>query len=122
MEAAGQRSVSLNANLDPFNLRNNYGVQAGRPAAHLQRRLFRQSAESGARQQDCRRRCKWLAVLGHHAIQSGANLTGNSTNRNFNMQLNGAILPGTQNIVEPDGGTNGIPINNQSFSALTQCN
>jgi len=48
--------------------------------------------------------------------QSGTNLTGNSVNQNYSMQLNGAIIPGTENIVDPNGGANGIPINNQSIT------
>ena len=54
-------------------------------------------------------------LSGVTGIQSGANLTYNSgTNANFNMQLNSAILPGTQNVVNPTG-NNGIAIGNQSI-------
>jgi hypothetical protein len=49
-------------------------------------------------------------------LQSGANLTSNSgTGNNFNWQLNNAIIPGTENVVNPNGGANGIAINNQSI-------
>jgi hypothetical protein len=41
-------------------------------------------------------------------------LTGNFGNYNFAMNLNGAILPGTENVVNA-GAPNGIPINNQSI-------
>ena len=47
-------------------------------------------------------------------LQSGANLTGNFGGYNYAMNLNGAILPGTENVVNP-GAPNGIPINNQSI-------
>jgi hypothetical protein len=53
-------------------------------------------------------------LSGSTQIQSGANLTGVSTNRNFNLNLNNAIIPGTQNIINSTG-TTGITISNSSL-------
>jgi hypothetical protein len=53
-------------------------------------------------------------LSGSTQIQSGANLTGVSTNRNFNMNLNNAIIPGTQGVVNSTG-TTGITITNSSL-------
>lgn len=55
-----------------------------------------------------------MAAIRVTQLESGANLTYNSGNDNFNMQLNGAILPGTQNLVNSDG-SKGVAIGNQSI-------
>jgi hypothetical protein len=101
--------------LDPFNLANNYGVQAGN-RTHVFNAAYSIELPSPIRNS------KLLSgvvngwqLSGVTGIQSGANLTYNSgTNANFNMQLNSAILPGTQNVVNPTG-NNGIAIGNQSI-------
>ena len=105
---------SLNANLDPFNLRNNYGTQAG-DRRHIFSAAYSVNLPSPVRNN------KILSGLvngwqisGSTQIQSGANLTGVSTNRNFNMTLNNAIIPGTQGVVNSTG-ANGITISNSSI-------
>src|SRR5207247_10415061 len=47
-------------------------------------------------------------------VQSGANLTFLSSGTNFGMNLNSAIIPGTQGLVNPDG-SHGITITSQSI-------
>lgn len=104
------------ATLDPFNLSNNYGVQPGNRthlfnaaySIELPSPIHGNKFASGA--------INGWQLSGVTQWESGANLSYNSgTNANFNMQLNSAILPGTQNLVNPDGGANGIAINNQSI-------
>jgi hypothetical protein len=102
--------------IDPFNLGNNYGVQPGN-RTHLFNAAY--SVELGSPV----RGNKYVGGLvngwqisGLLQWESGANLTYNASgaNSNFNMQLNSAILPGTQNVVNPSG-SNGIAISNQSI-------
>ena len=51
-------------------------------------------------------------LSGITTVESGANLTYNSgTSDNYNMQLNGAIIPGSISTTNPTG----IPIGNQSI-------
>lgn len=105
----------VSSTLDPFNLANNYGVQAG-DRTHLFNASY--SVELGSPVHGN----KFVAgalngwqVSGITQWESGANLTSNSgTGNNFNMQLNGAIIPGTQNVIN-SGGANGIAIGNQSI-------
>jgi hypothetical protein len=105
----------LQAILDPFNLGNNYGVQPGNRtnlfnaaySINLPSPIHGNKFAAGA--------INGWQLSGITQLESGANLTGNSgTNYDFNWQLNGAIIPGTQNVVNP-GGTNGIPIGNQAL-------
>jgi hypothetical protein len=110
----GQPTLGAPASLDPFNLQNNYGVQPGNRT-----HLF--NASYSINLPDPVHNNKIAAGLvngwqisGITQIESGANLTYAQGNANFGMQLNGAILPGTQNVVNPDGST-GIAINNQSL-------
>ncbi len=107
----------VNSNLDPFNLSNDYGVQPGN-RTHLFNTAY--SVELG----NPLHGNKFVAgavngwqLSGVTQWESGANLTTNSggTNANFNMQLNGAIIPGTQNVISPNGGNPGIGISNQSI-------
>jgi hypothetical protein len=102
--------------LDPFNLANSYGVQNGN-RTHLFSAAY--SIELGSPMHSNKfvnAAINGWQLSGVTQWQSGANLTYNSgTSDNFNMQLNGAILPGTQNIVNPGGGANGISIGNQSI-------
>jgi hypothetical protein len=115
-------SVSLN----PFSLKSNYGILPGD-----RRQLFNvaYSVDLG----NPIHVNKFLAgavngwqVSGIVQLQSGANLTYNSPNTNFNMQLNNAIIPGSVSVTNP----NGIAINNQSIfgsnapqlNALVTCN
>ena len=102
------------ATINPFNLRSNYGIQPtdrrqlfnvaysidlGNP---FHTHGFLAGATAG-----------WQ-ISGITQLQSGANLTfsgGYNASSNFNMNLNGAIIPGSKSGLNP----NGIPINNQSI-------
>ncbi len=102
------------ATLDPFNLRNNYGAEPG-DRRHLFNATYSFNLPSPVHSN------KFLAgavngwqISGVTQLESGANLTYNSPNDNFNAQFNGAIIPGTQNIVNSDG-SKGIAIGNQSI-------
>jgi hypothetical protein len=107
---------SGSATLDPFNLRNNHGVQSGN-RTHLFNATY--SVELPSPIHDNKIAAGIVngwQLSGITQWQSGANLTYNSgTSNNFNWQLNGAILPGTENFVNPGGGANGIAIGNQSI-------
>ncbi len=103
-------SVTLN----PYNLAANYGVMPGD-----RRQLFNiaYSIDLGSPL----RTEKVLGgvvngwqLSGITQLQSGANLTYLSSNDNFNMQLNNAIIPGSQGLLNPDG-SHGITISNKSI-------
>jgi hypothetical protein len=100
------------AALDPFNLNQNYGIQPGD-----RRNLFNvaYSLELGSPLRSNRivnGIVNGWQLSGITTWESGANLTYNSgTSDNFNMQLNGAIIPGSISTANP----NGISINNQSI-------
>jgi len=100
------------AQLNPFDINQNYGVQPSD-----RRHLFNisYSIELGSPLRGNRIAqgvVNGWQVSGITTLESGANLTYNSgTNDNFNMQLNGAILPGSISTANP----NGIAINNQSI-------
>ena len=112
---AGTTLGAGGATLDPFNLRNNYGIQPGN-RTHLFNVTYSINLPDAVHNNKIAAGVlNGWQISGITQIQSGANLTYNSTNDNFNMQLNGAILPGTQNVVNPDGST-GIAINNQSIN------
>lgn len=104
---------SYGATLNPFDLRANYGTLPG-DRRQVFNAVYSISLPSPLRGN------KFAAgtidgwqVSGLTQLQTGANLTGNAGGYNFNMVVNGAILPGTQGIVNANG-TNGIPVNNQS--------
>ena len=104
----------LAATLDPFNLNNNYGPQP-QDRRHLFNAAYSINLPSpihgnkfGAGVVN-----GWQ-LSGVTQIESGMNLTYNTSGDNFNMQLNGAIIPGTQNILNSDG-SKGIAIGNQSL-------
>jgi hypothetical protein len=102
----------VSASLDPFDLSQNYGVQPGD-----RRQLFNASysVELGSPLRGnriVRGVVNGWQLSGITSWESGANLTYNSgTGNRFNMQLNGAIIPGSISAVNP----NGISINNQSI-------
>ncbi len=102
------------ATLDPFNLKNNYGVEPGD-----RRQLFNATYSFNLPSPVHGNKFVAGAVNGWQLsgvtqLESGANLTYNSSGDNFNEQFNGAIIPGSQGIVNSDG-SKGIPINNQSI-------
>jgi hypothetical protein len=114
--ANGQPNGS--ASINPFNLSSNYGVQPtdrrhlfniaysidiGNP---LHAHGFLGGVTSG-----------WQ-ISGITQVQSGANITysgGYNASTNYNMNLNGAIFPGSANHIPGDPLENGIPYNNQSI-------
>jgi hypothetical protein len=114
--ANGQPNGS--ASINPFNLQSNYGVQPtdrrhlfniaysidiGNP---LHTHGFLSGVTSG-----------WQ-ISCITQVQSGANITysgGYNASTNYNMNLNGAIFPGTANGIVGDPLEKGIPYNNQSI-------
>ena len=101
------------ATLDPFNLRNNYGIQPG-DRRHLFNASYSVTLPSPVHDNKVAAGfVNGWQISGVTQVESGANLTGN-VGFNYNMQLNGAILPGTQGIQNSDGST-GIAISNQSI-------
>ncbi len=109
---SGNTLGALAATLDPFNLRNNYGVQPGN-RKQLFNAAYSYNLPSPVRDNAIAKAVvNGWQISGVTQLQSGANLSANS-GYNFGMQLNGAILPGTQNVTNSDGST-GIAINNQS--------
>jgi hypothetical protein len=84
-----------NSNRDPFNLRNNYGAQPG-DRRHIFNAAYSINLPSPIHDN------KLVAGLvngwqlsGTTQLQSGANISGASSNGNFNMALNGITIPGT---------------------------
>jgi hypothetical protein len=100
------------ANLDPFNLRNNYGIQPGN-RTHLFNAAYSIVLPSPIRNNKIAAGLvNGWQVSGIAQWQSGANLTFNGGgNDNFNMQLNNAIIPGSISAANPKG----IQISNQSI-------
>ena len=104
----------VNSNNNPFNLRSNYGVQGTD-----RRQLFNiaYSVDLGKLVHSSRfvnGAANGWQISGITQLESGANLTysgGYFQNNNYNMNLNGAIIPGSKSAANP----NGIQINNQSI-------
>ena len=99
--------------LDPFNLRNDYGVQPGN-RTHLFNAAYSIELPSPIRNNKIAAGLvNGWQISGIAQWQSGANLTYNTlgANNNFNMQLNNAIIPGSISAANPDG----IQIGNQSI-------
>lgn len=111
--SGGNLLGNASSTMDPFNLRNDYGVQP------TDRRQLLKAAYSYQLPSPIRSNKFAAGVLNGWQLsgvtewESGANLTAN-TSYDFNMQLNQAIMPGSQNVVNASG-ANGIPINNQSI-------
>jgi hypothetical protein len=109
----GGQLNSLNATLDPFNLNNDYGVQPG-DRRHILNVAYSINLPSPIHDN------KIVAglvngwqVSGITQFQSGANLTGVSSNGNFNIALNGITIPGTTEKISNQSilGTNAIQLN-----------
>jgi len=97
--------------LNPFSVNANYGIQPGdrRQLLNLVYSIDLGSPFHGER--IVGGAVNGWQLSGITQVQSGANLTFNSPNDNFNMQLNNAIIPGSISVANP----NGIQINNQSI-------
>jgi hypothetical protein len=101
---------------NPFDLGSNYGVLPS-DRRHLFNFAF--SADEGNlfhSNHFVNGAVNGWQVSGIVQVESGANLTYGGTysgtpNTNYNMQLNGAIIPGSISVANPKG----IPINNQSI-------
>jgi len=109
---------SFGATLNQFNLKANYGVLPGD-----RRQIFNAVYSIALPSPIQGNRLVAGAVNGWQLsgitqFQTGANLTGNTGSYNYAMHLNGAILPGSQNVINP-GAAKGIPINNQSILGTT---
>ena len=109
----GTTLSALSASLDPFDLRANYGVEPG-DRRNIFNAAYSYQLPSPFHNKIAGGFVNGWQVSGITILQSGNPLTYGSAGFNFNMQLNGAILPGTQNIVNPDGST-GVTISNQSI-------
>ena len=103
----------MQANYDPFNLNNNYGAQPGD-----RRHIFNATYSVNLPSPIHGNRFAAGAVNGWQLsgitqIESGANLTGNSSGGNFNTQLNGVVIPGTSEKISNQSilGTNAIQLN-----------
>jgi hypothetical protein len=79
---------------DQFNLNNNYGVQPGN-RTHIYNAAYSIELGNFTRNKIGGGIINGWQVSGITQIQSGANLTGFSTNQNFNMNLNSYKIPGT---------------------------
>jgi Carboxypeptidase regulatory-like domain len=111
---AGNTIGSYGPTNDPFNLANNYGVQPGN-RTHIFNATYSVNLPSPIHgNRIAAGVVNGWQLSGITQLESGPNLTYNSSGYNFNWQLNGAILPGTQDIVNSDG-SKGVPINNQSI-------
>ncbi|MBV9441203.1 MAG: carboxypeptidase regulatory-like domain-containing protein, partial [Acidobacteriaceae bacterium] len=109
----GSNLSSLNAATDPFNLRNNYGPLPG-DRRHLFNAAYSVMLPSPIHDN------KILSgvvngwqLSGITQFESGGNITANSTNGNYNLQLNSAVFPGTTEKISNQSllGTNAIQLN-----------
>jgi Carboxypeptidase regulatory-like domain len=111
VSGSGQTLGATGATLDPFNLRNNYGVLPGDRrqlfnvaySIQLPSPIHDQKLVGGV--------VNGWQLSGITQWESGANLTYNSPGEDFNAQFNGAIIPGSISAANPKG----IPIGNQSI-------
>ncbi|MBV9082871.1 MAG: TonB-dependent receptor, partial [Acidobacteriaceae bacterium] len=104
---------ALAATYDPFNLNNDYGPQPG-DRRHLFNTAYSINLPSPIHDNRIAAGVvNGWQISGITQWESGANLVAASSG-NFNLNLNNAIIPGTQNLVNPSG-PNGITISNQSL-------
>jgi carboxypeptidase family protein len=100
----GNYDISLNytfgkgqgilGNYDQFNLKNNYGV-LGANRTHVFNSAYSINLGNFSHDKLKGGFVNGWQVSGITQIQSGANLTANSSNGNFNLSLNGLKVPGT---------------------------
>jgi hypothetical protein len=100
--------------INPFNLRSNYGIQ---PTDRRQLFNIAYSIDAGTLVHSnhfLNGAANGWQISGITQVESGANITyggGYNASSNYNMQLNGAIIPGSISAANPKG----ILINNQSI-------
>jgi hypothetical protein len=87
---------------DQFNLGNNYGVQAGN-RTHIFNIAYSIELGSFTKNKAAGAVINGWQVSGIVQAQSGANLTGNSSNGNFNIALNNYKVPGSASTLNPTG-------------------
>ena len=97
---------------DQFNIDNNYGVQAAN-RTHIFNVAYSVELGNPVRQKIAGGFVNGWQVSGILQLQSGANLSGFSQNGNFNFNLNGAKIPGTDYNISNVSllGTNNIQLN-----------
>jgi hypothetical protein len=104
LRTKGRYSINLNYTLgkamglvnfrDEFNLANNYGVLPSN-RTHIFNAAYHIQLPSPAKSKLAGQFVNGWQLSGITQVQSGANLWGYSTNQNFNLNLNGAKVPGT---------------------------
>jgi Carboxypeptidase regulatory-like domain len=92
--AYGKAMGIVNPGLDQFNLRNDYGVQPGN-RTHIFNAAYSIELPNATNKKFLGGFVNGWQLSGITQFQSGANLTGNSTNQNFNLNTNSAKIPGT---------------------------
>jgi Carboxypeptidase regulatory-like domain len=113
-KALGIVTSNNGASINPFNLASNYGVQ---PTDRRQLFNIAYSVDEGNLVHSNRfvnGVANGWQISGVTQLESGANVTysgGYNSSTNYNMNLNGAIIPGSKSASNP----NGIQINNQSI-------
>ncbi len=90
----GKAMGIVNPGLDQFNLNSDYGVQPGN-RTHLFNAAYSIELPDFTKNRAGGYVVNGWQFTGITQIQSGANLTGFSSNNNFGMALNGAKIPGT---------------------------
>ncbi len=113
-KALGIVTANSGAEINPFNLRSNYGIQ---PTDRRQLFNIAYSVDLGTLVHSnhfVNGAANGWQISGITQLESGANLTysgGYNSNTNYNMNLNGAIIPGSISVANPKG----IQINNLSI-------
>jgi hypothetical protein len=112
MRSKGRYNINLNYTLgkamgivgayDQFNLSNDYGVQAGN-RTHIFNAAYSIELGNFTKRKAAGAVINGWQLSGITQIQSGANLTGNSTNGNFNLALNNYKVPGSVSTLNPTG-------------------
>jgi hypothetical protein len=108
----GKAMGIVNAGLDSFNLANDYGVQPTN-RTHIFNAAYSIELGNPARDKILGGFVNGWQISGITQVESGANLTGLSSNNNFNLNLNSGKIPGTTDNISNVAlfGTNAIQLN-----------
>ncbi len=111
-KAMGLLTANGGPTYDQFNIDNNYGVQAGN-RTHIFNVAYSVELGNPVKQKIAGGFVNGWQLSGILQLQSGANLSGLSSNGNFNFNLNGAKIPGTTYNISNVAllGTNNIQLN-----------